>query len=151
MPANPGPALHHRIKQLRDGLIDAVVGTEVERLAIERRLCEQTGPEPQIAAQWLEYVLPWARRPGAAHADRLPARPGADAVGNDALRGPVPAADYVTGPRYRHARRGVFEEGVKIGISDQIRAALGPAVRIASAEGVGLPVAPTPFVVSVGL
>ena len=94
-----------------------------------------------------EDVLPGADGEGAADADGLACEEAADEVGDEAVGGPVAAADDVAGARGGEGDA-VFgelvdgEEGLAVGGGDDLGAGLGAGVGVVAAEGVGLAVGP---------
>ena len=76
----------------------AAVGSEVpargDVLALEQSLGQQ-----QVARQGVEDVLPGADVFRVAHGQRPPPRGGPHQVGNQAVLGPVAAADHISGAR----------------------------------------------------
>jgi len=95
-------------------------------------------------------VLPGPNRAGAADADGLMSAQGADAIGNEAVRTPVAAADDVARPggggADRPALRDVLrEKRFQISAENEFCAPLGRAVGIMAAHRIVFPVTPDPF------
>ena len=75
-----------------------VFGAEVPGAGIFLWILPQGGAELQITAEGFQDVLPGPNGMGIADADGLMSAQGADAIGNEAVRTPVAAADDVARP-----------------------------------------------------
>src|SRR5690349_1307970 len=73
-------------------------GTEIEG-PCERRPFPQLLRKDEIAAYWLENMLPRSHRIRPAHPQRAPRLPGAHSIGNKTVLGPVTTADHIAGAR----------------------------------------------------
>src|SRR6187402_3049608 len=99
-------------------------------------------------------MLPGADAVGTADPNVFLREKAADEVGNEAIVGPVAAADDVSSAACRDAAAMLGEfagmkEALAVGGSDDLRAGLGGAVGIVTAKRIGFAIAPHPFFVLV--
>ena len=129
------------VGDVTDGRVVAGGRTEVpgpcQPLAV---LVKQSPRELQVPRQRSEHVLPGPDGLRMAQADRLPGRERAEAIGHEAVRGPIAAADDVAGPGGRDpgGMASVPEEARAVAGDGDLGGRLAPAVRIVAAERVGL-------------
>ena len=109
--------------------------------------------ELEVAAEGFEDVLPRAGGVGVADGDGLASEDGADGVGDDAVGGPVAAADDIAGAGAGDADGGVrgVEERAAVGGDGDFRGPFASAVGVVTAHGVGFAVGVEPLAVFVAL
>ena len=127
-----------------------VRGAEVPGTLVAAALTQHSGPQPEVAGERLQDMLPGTNGIGVAHDDGFARHEGSHGVGDDPVGCPVATADDVAGAG-RCCCRPVGEEALAVRGRDQLRAALAGAVRIAAAHGVRLSERPIVFVVLVAL
>ena len=150
------PEGRHLVCDPGDGLGVVVVGAEVVGSGEFRIVREQLLGEEEVAVERLEHVLPGADRVRVADADGLAGLEAADEVGDEAVGGPVAAADDVAGAGGGEGdcvlgKLATREIGLAVGGGDDLGAGLGAGVGIVAAERIGLAVGPEPFLVLVAL
>ena len=94
-PRTIAPVFYQAVGHGGDGQVAAVIGAEVPGAGIFLWILPQGGAEQQVTAEGFKDMLPGPNRVGAADADRLMSAQGADAIGHEAVRTPVAAADDV--------------------------------------------------------
>ena len=138
------------IQHLADGHSVVVPRPEVPA-ALEARIARvQPFGQLEIARQQLQHVLPGADCRGVADDGRLARHHGPHHVRDQAVPGPVAAADDVAGPRRRQSDLGAAgpgrrEERAAIGGHHELGATLAAAVGVVAAHGVDLAAAPVPL------
>ena len=147
--AGPGPedAAH----EFGDGAVGFEGGAEVEGGVDDFVGGEELRGEGEVAAEGLEDVLPGAGGGGVAHGDGLAGLEGAHGIGDDAVFGPVAAADDIAGAGAGDADAVAFEERFAPGGDGEFGAGLARAVGIVAAERVFLAIAVVPLAVFVAL
>ena len=141
------PEVCHLLDDPVDGLGVVVGGAEVEGGGEAGGSCgEEMFGEEDVAVEGLEDVLPGADGVGAADADGLAGEEAADEVGDEAVGGPVAAADDVAGAGGGDGdvvlgEFGDGEVGLAVGGGDDLGAGLGAGVGVVAAEGIGFAVA----------
>src|ERR1035437_2610864 len=143
----PKETLDHPAHRMIAGLVR---GAEVPRTLVAAALAQHAGPEPEVAGERLQDMLPGTHGIGVAHDDRLAGRQGPHRVGDDPVSGPVATADDIAGAGRCHCRP-IGKEAVAVRGRDQLRAALAGAVRIVATHGVRLAEGAIVFVVLVAL
>ncbi len=151
------PVLDHAGDDPADGLGVVVGGAEVEGGGVAGGAGgEEVLGELDVAEDGFEDVLPGADGVGAADADGLAGEEAADEVGDEAVGGPVAAADDVAGACGGDGAVVVGdavdgEVTLAEGGGDDLGAGLGAGVGVVAAERVGFAVAPEPLFVFVAL
>ncbi len=142
-----GPAAQDFLDQVADGAVRVGFGTEIERLGVAgdlRRIFFSARllkfcTEQEIPAERFEDMLPGAGKVRIAHRDRFSLRQGADAIGHEAVLGPVAAADDVArAGRGERDLRAVRKKGIAIRRHDDFRRRLARTVGIVTAERIAL-------------
>src|SRR3990172_837797 len=87
--------LHHPFHRLRV----LFPGTEVPRFAETRPFLAQPLRQYQVAGERFENMLPGANGVGVPDEDLLAPQEGSDAIGHEAVAGPVSSADHIAGAR----------------------------------------------------
>ena len=155
-----GPGLEHffdeilhtafgfRTRAEVEGGISSIIRTP---LALDQ-IFEQTRGEFEISTERFEDMLPRTRGVRVAHGDRFAALQMADAVGHDAVLGPIPAADDIAGAGGSDAFVGIIQkEGTAVSGGDDFRGSFRCTVAVVSAERIALAVVAAGFEVFVAL
>src|SRR5688572_29489978 len=143
------------LDQLRDGSSRGSVWAEVEseidlaQVVFSEFWLGQDRREPEVTTERLKHMLPWAHGGFVAHWYRPAFFQSAHAIGHDAVRGPVAAADHIARARTRDFDLPAREERTPITADHDFRRRFARAVRVVSAQRVGLTIAVKPFAVFV--
>src|SRR5437879_1997500 len=153
-PPGTPPAFGDHLKEGLHAVIRRGVWPEVVRFPHHARVAApQLAAQPQIATECIEHVLPGPGCFGMPNDHCIALGPGTHAVWHETVLCPVATPDHVARPSGRDGRPVLpaVEKRAHVGIGNQLRARLRPAVGIFSAQRVVLPVAPGPFDVAVAL
>src|SRR5580658_2393937 len=126
--------------------------TEIPRAIVLVGMFVQQCTQQQIAGKRFEHVLPGPGRCRTAELNCLSRLSCTDAIRNNAVRGPVPSPDDVSGPHRRCTQaRAAGKKRTRERREHQFRGGLGGAVGVVAAEPIGFTIAPYPVHILVAL
>src|SRR5438105_2021719 len=99
------PPLEDQFDDLADLHVAGLGWTKIPRVVRAGRLREQFATQSEISLAQLEHVLPWPNGVRVAQPYRFAAAQSPDHVGDDAILGPIAAADDIAAARGRDPQR----------------------------------------------
>ena len=150
-----GPVFQGFLDEVLDGAVRVQARAEIKG-GLEGRgsgwgrdLGDEMGGESEVSAEGLEDVLPRAGGYFVANGDGLALLECADGIGDDAVEGPIAAADDVAGTGGGDRYGVVFEKGIPPGRDGDLAGGFAGAVGIVATERVALAVTVEPFAIFV--